>query len=79
MLGYPLTPPLGTPVADRPTHLPPSPPSRPPKVFAPSWGLEFEQGAPFVLGLRLAGVWVEGKGVGRSRPRDTWAGSARHW
>ena len=44
MLGYPLTSPVGTPAADRPTHLPP-PPSRPPKVFASGWGLEFEQAA----------------------------------
>ena len=39
----------GTPAADRPTHLtphPPLPPSRPPEVFAPGWGLEFEQAAP---------------------------------
>ena len=48
MLRYPLTPPLGTPVAGPPTHLPPPPqPSRPPEVFAPSWGLEFEQTAPW--------------------------------
>ena len=56
MLGYPLTPPLGVPTdptlgpltADPPTHLKPPPPptSRPPKVFAPVWGLEFEQAAP---------------------------------
>ena len=45
MLGYPLTP-RGTPAADRPTYLPPPPPSRPPKVFAPGWGLEIEQAAP---------------------------------
>ena len=47
-------PPLGTPAADGPTHLPPpppSPPSRLPKVFAPSWGLEFEQAAPVGLAL----------------------------
>ena len=49
MLGYPLTPPLGTPAADRPTHLPPPPPSRPPKVFTPGWGLEFEQATPLVI------------------------------
>ena len=36
-------------MADRPTHLPPPPPpSKPPKVFAPGWGLEFEQAAPLV-------------------------------
>ena len=45
-VGVPTDPPLGTPAADRPTHLPPPPPPRPPKVFAPSWGLEFEQAAP---------------------------------
>ena len=51
-VGVPTDPPLGTPAADRPTHLPPpppppsSPPSRPPKVFAPGWGLELEQAAP---------------------------------
>ena len=38
----------------RPTY--PSPPlSRPPKVFAPGWGLEFEQAAPLgcVFSFRL--------------------------
>ena len=49
MLGYPLTPPLGTLAADPPTHLPP-PPSRPPKVLAPGCGLEFEQDAPLCSG-----------------------------
>ena len=48
-MGYPLTPPLGTLAAGRPTHLPPPPfpPSRPLKVFAHGWGIEFEQAAPF--------------------------------
>ena len=38
--------PLRTPAADRPTHLPPPPPSRPPKVFTPGWGPGFEQAPP---------------------------------
>ena len=42
----PTHPPLGSPAADRPTHHPPPPPSRPIKFFAPSWGLEFQQAAP---------------------------------
>ena len=46
MLGYQLTPPLGTPAADRPTQLPPAPPPDPQTVFAPGWGLEFEQPPP---------------------------------
>ena len=44
-VGVPTDPPLGTPAADRPTHLTPPPTSRPPKVFTPGWGLEFEQAA----------------------------------
>ena len=47
-VGVPTDPPVGTPAADRPTHVtpPPSPPSRPSKFFAPGWGLELEQAAP---------------------------------
>ena len=44
MLGYPA--PLGSLAPDQPTHLTPPPPSRPPKIFAPGWGLEFERAAP---------------------------------
>ena len=44
MLGYPPTPP----------PLLPLPPSRPPKVFAPGWGREFEQAAPLVRQFRVS-------------------------
>ena len=56
MLGYPLTPLWGPRrLTGRPTY-PPPPSSRPPKVFAPDWGLEFEQAAPLaIFGLFLAG------------------------
>ena len=36
----------GDPAADRPTHLPPPPPSGPPNVFAHGWVSIFEQAAP---------------------------------
>ena len=49
LLGYPLTPPWA---ADQLTHHPP-PPSRPPKVFASGWGLEFEQAAPLGSGTQV--------------------------
>ena len=75
MLGYPLTPPLlGTMAADRPTHLPPPPlpfpPSRPPKVFAPGWGIEFEQAAP--LGGASCSVGAEGNLPRDPRGRTGW-------
>ena len=55
MLGYPPTPPWGARrLTIRPTYTPPPAPSRPPKVFAPGWGLEFEQAAP--LGPGAGGV-----------------------
>ena len=53
-VGVPTDPPLGTPVTGRPTY--PPPPSRLPKVFAPGWGLEFEQAAP--LGTNDATGWA---------------------
>ena len=48
MLGYPLSPPWGSRRLTGQTPPPPPTPSRPPKVFAHGWGLEFEQAAPLV-------------------------------
>ena len=46
-VGVPTDPPLGTRrLTGRPTYPPIPPPSRPPKVFAPSCSLEFDQAAP---------------------------------
>ena len=46
--GVPTDPPWGPwRLTGRPTYPPPlSPPSRPPKLFAPGWGAEFEQPPP---------------------------------
>ena len=47
MLGYP-RPPWGARRLTSRSPSPPPPSSRPPKIFAPGWGLEFKQAAPLV-------------------------------
>ena len=64
-LGTP--PPPGTPpggLPNPPPQHPPPPPWRPPKVFAPSWGMEFEQAAP----LEVEDPWCLYIRVGAMQP-----------